>query len=120
MLPLVTNGKNGVAPLTLVTVTTGGDVSMMTPGSAVFSTIKSGGNEFKSLNNLSYEPDEFVGNNIDDDTARRGFMLVTVTAQACRAEWRYVSTVKSRSYTVATGPALRMLPGAANRRLIPG
>ncbi|MCQ9379303.1 alkaline phosphatase [Methyloversatilis sp. XJ19-49] len=54
------------------------------------------------------------------DTARRGFMLVTVTAQACRAEWRYVSTVKSRSYTVANGPALRMLPGAANRKLVPG
>jgi alkaline phosphatase D len=54
------------------------------------------------------------------DTARRGFMLVTVTAQACRAEWRYVSTVKSRSYTVANGPALRVLPGAANRRLVPG
>jgi alkaline phosphatase D len=54
------------------------------------------------------------------DTARRGFMLVTVTAQACRAEWRYVSTVKSRTYTVANGPALRMLPGAANRKLVPG
>ncbi|AOF81516.1 phoD-like phosphatase family protein [Methyloversatilis sp. RAC08] len=54
------------------------------------------------------------------DTARRGFMLVTATAQSCRAEWRYVSTVKSRTYTVANGPALRMLPGAANRKLVPG
>ena len=42
---------------------------MNTPGSAVVSTIKCGGNEFKSLNNLSYEPDSFVGNNLDDETA---------------------------------------------------
>jgi alkaline phosphatase D len=54
------------------------------------------------------------------DTARRGFMVVTATREACRAEWRYVSTVKSRSYTMANGPALRVLPGAANRRLVPG
>ena len=51
----------------------GADVSMNTPGSAVVSTIKSGGNDFKSLNNLSYEPDAFVGNNIDDETRTRGF-----------------------------------------------
>ena len=51
----------------------GADVSMNTPGSAVVSTIKSGGNDFKSLNNLSYEPDSFVGNNLDDETAQRGF-----------------------------------------------
>jgi hypothetical protein len=51
----------------------GADVSMNTPGSAVVSTIKSGGNDFKSLNNLSYEPDSFVGNNLDDETAKRGF-----------------------------------------------
>lgn len=51
----------------------GADVSMNTPGSAVVSTIKSGGNEFKSLNNLSYEPDSFVANNLDDKTSARGF-----------------------------------------------
>ncbi|MBP6097130.1 MAG: alkaline phosphatase D family protein [Methyloversatilis sp.] len=54
------------------------------------------------------------------DTARRGFMIVTASATDCRAEWRYVSTVKSRTYAVANGPALRMLPGAANRRIVPG
>ena len=37
------------------------------------STIKSGGNEFKSLTNVTYEPDSFVGNNLDDETAKRGF-----------------------------------------------
>ena len=50
----------------------GGDVTMMTPGSAVFSTIKSGGNQFKSLQNITYESGSWVGNNIDADTAKRG------------------------------------------------
>ena len=53
------------------------------------------------------------------ETARRGFLIVTATEHACRAEWRYVSTVKSRLYTVVKGPALRMLPGAGNRKLVP-
>lgn len=51
----------------------GADVSMNTPGSAVVSTIKSGGNAFKSLTNVTYEPDSFVGNNLDSETAKRGF-----------------------------------------------
>lgn len=51
----------------------GGDVTMSTPGSAVFSTIKSGGNEFHSLNNLTWEDESFVGDNLDEDTAARGF-----------------------------------------------
>jgi hypothetical protein len=51
----------------------GGDVTMMSPGSAVFSTIKGGGNEFKSFNNLTWEDGSFVGNNLDSKTAERGF-----------------------------------------------
>lgn len=51
----------------------GGDVTMMTPGAAVFSTIKSGGNDFRSFNNITYEPGGFVGDNIDAETAERGF-----------------------------------------------
>ncbi|MEZ5290891.1 MAG: TonB-dependent receptor [Vicinamibacterales bacterium] len=51
----------------------GGDVTMMTPGSAVFSTIKSGGNQFKSFNNLTYESGSWVGDNIDSETSERGF-----------------------------------------------
>ncbi|MEW6322284.1 MAG: carboxypeptidase regulatory-like domain-containing protein [Acidobacteriota bacterium] len=50
----------------------GGDVTMMTPGSAVFSTIKSGGNEFRSLNNITWEDESFVGDNLDEDNRRRG------------------------------------------------
>jgi hypothetical protein len=51
----------------------GGDVEMNTPGSAVVQTVKSGGNTFRSLNNISYEGESFVGNNLDDETARRGY-----------------------------------------------
>ena len=51
----------------------GADVSMSTPGSAVVSSIKSGGNQFSSLNNVTYEGSRFVDNNIDDDTRARGF-----------------------------------------------
>jgi len=51
----------------------GGDVTMMTPGSAVFSTIKSGGNQFKTLQHLTYQDGSFVGDNIDTETATRGF-----------------------------------------------
>ena len=51
----------------------GGDVTMSTPGSAVFSTIKSGGNEFKGLENITFEGESFVGDNIDSATSDRGF-----------------------------------------------
>ncbi|MDE3153841.1 MAG: TonB-dependent receptor [Acidobacteriota bacterium] len=50
----------------------GQDVSMNTPGAAVISTIKSGGNTFKSLLNQTYEPSSFVGNNIDPSITARG------------------------------------------------
>src|SRR5712692_4086915 len=51
----------------------GGDVEMNTPGSAVVSTIKSGGNNFKGVENLTYEPKNWVGSNLDDSTKSRGF-----------------------------------------------
>jgi hypothetical protein len=51
----------------------GQDVSMNTPGAAIISTIKSGGNKFSGLENIAYEPGKFVGNNIDSTTAARGF-----------------------------------------------
>ncbi|PYR57312.1 MAG: hypothetical protein DMF85_14055, partial [Acidobacteria bacterium] len=51
----------------------GADVEMNTPGSAVVQTTKSGGNIFKALTNITYEADNFVGNNIDDGTRARGF-----------------------------------------------
>jgi len=51
----------------------GQDVSMNTPGAAIISTIKSGGNNFSGLENIAYEPGKFVGNNIDSATSDRGF-----------------------------------------------
>jgi Carboxypeptidase regulatory-like domain/TonB dependent receptor len=51
----------------------GQDVTTNTPGALVQVTVKSGGNDFKGLFNQSYEGRDFVGNNIDDETAARGF-----------------------------------------------
>jgi hypothetical protein len=51
----------------------GQDVTTNTPGALVLVTVKSGGNEFKGLFNQTYEGRDFVGNNIDADTAARGF-----------------------------------------------
>ena len=50
----------------------GGDVAMNTPGSALISTIKSGGNMFKSLVHYSYEGERFVGRNVDEANSLRG------------------------------------------------
>src|SRR5262249_42731057 len=41
----------------------GSDVEMNSPGAAIVTTIKSGGNTFKGLEHLSYEPGSFVGSN---------------------------------------------------------
>jgi len=52
------------------------------------------------------------------DTSRRGYLLLTATAAECRAEWRYVSTVFSRTYTATVGNTLRTLPGSGHRRVV--
>ncbi|MGE5814250.1 MAG: TonB-dependent receptor domain-containing protein, partial [Acidobacteriota bacterium] len=51
----------------------GADVEMNTPGAALVQTIKSGGNNFRALGNITYEGENFVGNNLDDETSARGF-----------------------------------------------
>jgi len=53
----------------------GGDVEMNSPGSAVVNTIKSGGNSFKMLDNLTYQTEDFVGDNRTGDAAKtlRGY-----------------------------------------------
>jgi hypothetical protein len=64
----------------------GQDVAMNTPGAAVISTIKSGGNQFKALINQTYEGESFVGDNADDaDRARGG------SAQPNRLFWEHHS-----------------------------
>jgi hypothetical protein len=50
----------------------GGDVMVNTPGAAVISTIKSGGNVFKSLLHYTYEGESFVGRNVNEENAARG------------------------------------------------
>ena len=50
----------------------GGDVEMNAPGSAVVNTIKSGGNTFKMLNNLTYQQESWVGDNTSAELTKRG------------------------------------------------
>ncbi len=51
----------------------GADVEVGTAGASVQLTIKSGGNEFHGIENLSYEGESFVGDNVDDRTAALGY-----------------------------------------------
>ncbi|MBW8862750.1 MAG: carboxypeptidase regulatory-like domain-containing protein, partial [Acidobacteria bacterium] len=51
----------------------GQDVTMNTPGAAVISSIKSGGNQVRGLLNITYEPTSWIANNIDAETTARGF-----------------------------------------------
>jgi hypothetical protein len=56
----------------------GADVEMNSPGAAIVTTIKSGGNQFKGLEHLSYEPGKFVGTNGDpSDISSRGYTCPT-------------------------------------------
>ncbi|MDO8176731.1 MAG: alkaline phosphatase D family protein [Undibacterium sp.] len=61
---------------------------------------------------------QIIGPLVYAETKNRGFMIVTATPAEARAEWRYISTVKSRTYTVVPGKTLKTLPGAANRKLL--
>ncbi|MFZ6675778.1 alkaline phosphatase D family protein [Undibacterium sp. Xuan67W] len=63
--------------------------------------------------------EQIIGPLVYAETKNRGFMIVTATPTEARAEWRYVSTVKSKTYTVVPGKTLKTLPGAANRKLLP-
>ena len=53
------------------------------------------------------------------NASQRGYLVVTFTEDQARADWRFVSTVKSRDYVVdsARGKTLVTLPGKANRVL---
>ncbi|MEH6671009.1 alkaline phosphatase D family protein [Halopseudomonas sp.] len=53
------------------------------------------------------------------NASQRGYLVVTFTEDHARADWRFVSTVKSRDYVVdsARGKTLITLPGKANRVL---
>ncbi len=52
----------------------GSDVEMNSPGAAIVTTIKSGGNTFKGLENFAYEPGAFVGSNApNSEIQSRGY-----------------------------------------------
>jgi len=52
----------------------GADVEMNSPGAAVVAMIKSGGNQYKGTEHLSYEPGSFVGTNgTPSDISARGY-----------------------------------------------
>src|SRR4029453_16778208 len=64
----------------------GRDGEMNSPGASIVTTIKSGGNSFKGLEHVSYEPGSFVGSNGEtSDISKRGFVCPTngVGQQQC-------------------------------------
>jgi Carboxypeptidase regulatory-like domain/TonB dependent receptor len=67
------NYPNALSMEEIAVSAAGGDVEINSPGAAIALTIKSGGNTFRSLNNVAWQPERFSSNNVDDDTSRRGF-----------------------------------------------
>ncbi|MBG9387170.1 alkaline phosphatase D family protein [Caenimonas aquaedulcis] len=53
------------------------------------------------------------------ETSHRGYHVLTLTPASATGEWVFVSSVFDNSFTAFSGPVLRMLPGAANRVLVP-
>ena len=51
----------------------GSDVEMNSGGAAIITTVKSGGDTFKGLLHGSYEPGRWVGDNVTQELAARGF-----------------------------------------------
>ncbi len=51
---------------------------------------------------------------------QRGYMVVSFTPQEARADWHYVSTIKSEDYQpdTARSSSLKVLPGSGNRKLV--
>jgi len=52
------------------------------------------------------------------DTSRRGYMVVSASAQECRCDWIFVSSILSRDYSASVGKSLKVLPGAGQRKLL--
>lgn len=67
------NYPNSLSMEEIAVSAAGGDVEINSPGAAIALTIKSGGNTFRSLNNFALEPGAWVADNVDADTAARGF-----------------------------------------------
>lgn len=67
------NYPNSLSQEEIAVSAAGGDVEINSPGAAIALTIKSGGNEFHSLNNFALQTEGFVSDNVDDETMQRGF-----------------------------------------------
>jgi alkaline phosphatase D len=52
------------------------------------------------------------------DIGRRGYLLITATPTACLANWIFVDTVKSSTYTVDASATRQVLAGAGGRRVV--
>ena len=76
----------------------GGDVEMNSPGSAVVNTIKSGGNTFKMLNNLTYQQESFVGDNNSAELTR-----AATPASRTSSSGRATPTSAARSRPTSSG-----------------
>jgi len=61
---------------------------------------------------------QIIGPLVWANTRDRGYLLVTATPDECRAEWRFVSSVKTAVYSSSTGRVLRTLPGSGQRRVV--
>jgi alkaline phosphatase D len=53
------------------------------------------------------------------ETSHRGYLLLTLTPQAARADWIFVSSVLDNAFTAEVGRSLKTLPGAGNRSIVP-
>ncbi|MDB5946513.1 MAG: Alkaline phosphatase [Ramlibacter sp.] len=53
------------------------------------------------------------------ETSHRGYVLLTLTPQAARADYIFVSSVLENSFSASVGRSLQTLPGAGNRKVIP-
>ena len=47
-----------------------------------------------------------------------GFMVLTATPTEACADWTFVSTISSCSYTSITQRSLKTLPGSGNRKIV--
>ncbi len=67
------NYPNSMSQDEIAVSAAGGDVEINSPGAAIALTLKSGGNEFHSLNNFSLQTEGMVSDNVDEETTARGF-----------------------------------------------
>jgi alkaline phosphatase D len=92
---------------------------------ATSSVTSPGFEEFLQLTAETVPPTEEALTFLVDDLKytnlnQRGYMVVTFTPQEARADWRFLDTVKMPDYQIdgQRSNSLRVLPGAANRKLV--